>query len=232
LWQLLLGILDKGTLTLGDNQRVDFSKTIVIMTSNLGAREMSELITGGIGFAPSQAKQIAKDADIDKKIYRTAVEAARRNFSPEFMNRIDKVVVFRSLKEEHLREIVELELQNIQDHIMSASKAKFIFECSDGVKELFLKEGVDRRYGARHLKRAIERILVYPLANLVATEQVKFGDQVSVDVIPETDKLTFSKHVGDKYIFGIENSVVGPEAVAATAEGVGRPGSRGRAAHK
>src|SRR5829696_6138338 len=78
LWNLLLGILDKGTLTLGDNRKVDFSRTIIVMTSNLGAREMSEMISGGIGFAPSAGKQQQADTNIDQKIYRTAVEAARR----------------------------------------------------------------------------------------------------------------------------------------------------------
>src|SRR5881227_1821377 len=98
LWHLLLGILDKATLTLGDNRRVDFSKCMVVLTSNLGARDMAELITGGIGFAPGKGVK-HPDSEVDQKIYRTAVEAARRKFSPEFMNRIDKVVVFRSLKE-------------------------------------------------------------------------------------------------------------------------------------
>jgi ATP-dependent Clp protease ATP-binding subunit ClpB len=84
LWQLLLGILDKATLTLGDNRRVDFSRSIVVMTSNLGAREMSEMISGGIGFVQ---KAGIVDNEVDQKIYRTAVDAARRKFSPEFMNR-------------------------------------------------------------------------------------------------------------------------------------------------
>src|SRR5438046_7261510 len=109
LWQLLLGILDKATLTLGDNRRVDFSKTMIFMTSNLGAKEMSELISGGIGFAPAKNGKNPNDSEVDQKIYRTAVEAARRKFSPEFMNRIDKVVVFRSLKEHHLKQILELD---------------------------------------------------------------------------------------------------------------------------
>jgi ATP-dependent Clp protease ATP-binding subunit ClpA len=121
LWQLLLGILDKATLTLGDNRRVDFSHTMVIMTSNLGAREMSELISGGIGFAPGKGAKQVNDTEVDQKIYRTAVEAARRKFSPEFMNRIDKVVVFRSLKEHHLRLILDLELQAVQDRIMASA---------------------------------------------------------------------------------------------------------------
>ncbi len=124
LWQLLFGILDKATLTLGDNRRVDFSKTMVVMTSNLGAREMSELISGGIGFAPSKNGKNPHDTEVDQKIYRTAVEAARKKFSPEFMNRIDKVVVFRSLKEHHLRQILDLELQSVQDRIMKSAGAE------------------------------------------------------------------------------------------------------------
>src|SRR3989449_10216693 len=128
LWQLLLGILDKATLTLGDNRRVDFSHSIVIMTSNLGAREMSEMISGGIGFAP---KGQIIDNEVDQKIYRTAVEAARRKFSPEFMNRIDKVVVFRSLRDSHLRQILEIELSAVQERIMRGSGEKFVFKCTD-----------------------------------------------------------------------------------------------------
>jgi len=85
LWQLLLGILDKATLTLGDNRNVNFSNTIVIMTSNLGAREMADMISGGIGFAPSKSMTNPEDDEIDTKIYRTALEAAKRKFSPEFM---------------------------------------------------------------------------------------------------------------------------------------------------
>ena len=193
LWQLLLGILDKATLTLGDNQRVDFSRTIVIMTSNLGAREMSEMISGGIGFARAKDSKDASGPELNQKIYRTAVEAARHTFSPEFMNRIDKVVVFRSLKEQHLREILDLELQAVQDRVMTSARTKFLFHCSDGAKELLLNEGIDFRYGARHLKRAIEKFVVFPLSNLVATEQVGFGDLVFVDIAPETGELNFSK---------------------------------------
>ena len=135
LWQLLLGILDKATLTLGDNRRVDFSRSMVVMTSNLGAREMSELISGGIGFAPTKGAKNPNDTEVDQKIYRTAVEAARRKFSPEFMNRIDKVVVFRSLKEHHLRQILDLELQAVQDRIMLSAGTKFVFQCSETAKE-------------------------------------------------------------------------------------------------
>ncbi|MEO6588227.1 MAG: AAA family ATPase, partial [Pyrinomonadaceae bacterium] len=147
LWQLLLGILDKATLTLGDNRRVDFSRTVVIMTSNLGAREMSEMISGGIGFAPAKTGKNQDDNEIDTKIYRTALEAAKRKFSPEFMNRIDKVVVFRSLKEHHLRKILDIELRGVQDRITDSAGTKFIFECTTEAKEYLLGEGIDLKYG-------------------------------------------------------------------------------------
>jgi len=200
LWQLLLGILDKATLTLGDNRRVDFSRSVVIMTSNLGAREMSDMISGGIGFAPTKAGTPKEDNEIDSKIYRTALEAAKRKFSPEFMNRIDKVVVFRSLKEHHLRQILDIELRAVQDRITESAGTKFIFECTTEAKEYLLGEGIDLKYGARHLKRAIERFLVYPLSNLVATQQVETGDYVMVDYDQSKGGLLFTKHSGKMII--------------------------------
>jgi ATP-dependent Clp protease ATP-binding subunit ClpB len=190
LWQLLLGILDKGTLTLGDNTRVDFSQTIVFMTSNLGAREISELISGPMGFAPGGAAKIGAE-ELDQKIYRTAVEAARRKFSPEFMNRIDKVVVFRSLKHEELRRVLDLELDALQHRIDVGAAEEFAFVLTDAAKDLLLSEGTDRRHGARHLKRAIERFLVYPLANLSATKQVRLGDVILIDADEQRHKLAF-----------------------------------------
>jgi ATP-dependent Clp protease ATP-binding subunit ClpB len=190
LWQLLLGVLDKGRLTLGDNRQVDFSQTIIIMTSNLGAKEMSELITGSIGFAPSK-KAGLQESDLDQKIYRTAMEAARRKFSPEFMNRIDKVVVFRSLKHEQLQQILELELRAVQRRIDEGMGERFIFKVTDQGKEFLLSEGIELRYGARHLKRAIERFVVNALANLAATGQARLGDIIIVDLNAKTGKLEF-----------------------------------------
>ena len=190
LWQLLLGILDKGTLTLGDNRRVDLSQCIIIMTSNLGACEMSSLVEGSLGFAQ---KRNVLDAGFDEKINRTAVEAARRKFTPEFMNRIDKVVVFKTLRPEHLEQILEIELGTVQQRIlMAAGTNKFVFSCTETVKNLLLEEGTDPKYGARHLKRAIEKNVVFPLANLVATAQVKLGDFVRIDLGPER-RMTFMK---------------------------------------
>ena len=195
LWKLLLGILDKGTLTLGDNRRVDFSQCVIVMTSNLGAREMSGLMSAGIGFAGAQRANSASDGDsnIDEKIYRTAVQAASRNFAPEFMNRIDKVVVFHSLNEQHLRQILDLELCALQERILRSANTKFVFQCSAEVKEMLLREGIDYRYGARHLKRSIERLLVLPISNLVATGQVELGDSVYVDLDDSGCDVAFSK---------------------------------------
>ena len=222
LWQLLLGILDKATLTLGDNRRVDFSKTVVIMTSNLGAREMSDMISGGIGFAPTKAGKPQEDNEIDTKIYRTALEAAKRKFSPEFMNRIDKVVVFRSLKEHHLRQILNIELASVQDRITESAGTKFIFECTVEAKEFLLGEGIDLKYGARHLKRSIERFLVYPLSNLVATEQVETGDFVTVGFDSAKDGLTFRKQTGKMIISDTPEDVMSPEPLVKS-DAVGAP---------
>jgi ATP-dependent Clp protease ATP-binding subunit ClpA len=190
LWQLLLGILDKATLTLGDNRRVDLSSCIIIMTSNLGSAEMNGLVDGGLGFAP---KAVSVDNSLDEKINRSAVDAARRKFAPEFMNRIDKVVVFKTLRPEHLQQILEIELGMVQQRVlMTAGANQFVFNCTPQVKTFLLAEGTDPKYGARHLKRAIERHLVFPLANLVATGQVKLGDFVRVDLLGESN-LTFVK---------------------------------------
>jgi ATP-dependent Clp protease ATP-binding subunit ClpA len=223
LWQLLLGILDKATLTLGDNRRVDFSKTIVVMTSNLGAREMSDMISGGIGFAPAKNGKNPNDTDVDLKIYRTALEASKRKFSPEFMNRIDKVVVFRSLKEDHLRQILEIELAAVQNRITNSAGTKFMFSCSTDAKEFLLHEGIDFKYGARHLKRAIERFLVYPLSNLVATEQVSNGDIVSVDFDRDNNKLLFSKESGGMIVAELSEKEVKEDNRQAKSDGVGLP---------
>jgi len=222
LWQLLLGILDKATLTLGDNRRVDFSKTVVIMTSNLGAREMSDMISGGIGFAPTKTDQAKADDEIDTKIYRTALEAAKRKFSPEFMNRIDKVVVFRSLKEHHLRKILDIELTAVQDRITESAGTKFIFECTPEAKEFLLSEGIDLKYGARHLKRSVERFLVYPLSNLVATQQVETGDFVLVDFDEQKDQLMFTKQSGKMIIADIPEDPITDEPLI-SADAVGLP---------
>ena len=185
LWQLLLGVLDKATLTLGDNRRVDFSQTIIFMTSNLGAAEMDVLTMGGTGFAPPQGGAPgmpgALDANHDARVDRVAVAAARHKFSPEFMNRIDRSVVFKTLRQEHLVEILDIELSQVQQRILQSSgNHPFLFNCTREAKALLLREGYNPRYGARHLKRAIERRIVSPLAKLIATGQISMGEMIRI----------------------------------------------------
>src|SRR2546430_9679331 len=147
LWQLLLGILDKATLTLGDNRRVDLSQCLIVMTSNLGAHEMDDLMTGGLGFGNTR-KAGHMDAALDDKINRTAQDAARRKFSPEFMNRIDKVVVFKTLRPEHLELILEIELGMVQQRILQATgNSQFVFSCTPAVKHFLLQQRTDPNYG-------------------------------------------------------------------------------------
>jgi len=190
LWQLLLGMLDKATLTLGDNRRVDLSQTVIFMTSNLGGGEITELMEGGMGFVQPKDKPIA---GLDEKVERTAIEAARRKFSPEFMNRLDKVVVFHPLHRNQLEEVLEIELGQVQQRVLETARGQFLFRVTSAAREFLLTEGTDQRYGARHLKRAIERNIVYPLANLLATEQVHIGDLICIDFNKKESCLTFTR---------------------------------------
>jgi len=190
LWQLLLGMLDKATLTLGDNRRVDLSQTVIFMTSNLGGGEITELMQGGMGFIQPRDKPIS---GLDQKVERTAIEAARRKFSPEFMNRLDKVVVFHPLQRNQLEEVLEIELAQVQQRVLETARGQFLFRVTSAAREFLLTEGTDQRYGARHLKRAIERNIVYPLANLLATEQVHIGDLLCIDFDKIEACLTFTR---------------------------------------
>jgi ATP-dependent Clp protease ATP-binding subunit ClpB len=197
-WNLLLGILDKATLTLGDNRRVDFSRAISFLTSNLGAAEMNSLLRPNLGFAARQAERehIAGvlDAKMNEKMSRAGVEAARRNFTPEFMNRIDRTVVFKPLGTPELHRILDLELRSVQDRILCATGSNAMtFSLNADARAFLLKEGTDERYGARHLKRAIERNLVQPMSNLMATGQVQNGDRLTIDFDQERLRLMFLK---------------------------------------
>src|SRR6202021_268602 len=167
---------------------VDLSHTVIFLTSNLGGGEITELMNGGMGFIQQKDKP---EAGLDQKVERTAVEAARRKFSPEFMNRLDKVVVFHPLRREQLEEVLEIELSQVQQRVLETAKGQFLFRVTTPGKEFLLQEGTDQRYGARHLKRSIERHVVYPLANLLATEQVHLGDLVCIDWDQTQDRLTF-----------------------------------------
>lgn len=188
LWNLLLGILDKATLTLGDGRRVNFSHAMIFLTSNLGAAAMEELLRPRLGFAPAMAR-----GPRDLKIERAGLEAARRKFTPEFINRLDKIVVFRPLGEPQLREILEIELRMVQKRVFQSPNAgPFLFKVTRPAKEYLLREGANEKYGARHLKRAVERLLVEPIANLIASGQVREGDVLRVDFDAAKGRMLFT----------------------------------------
>jgi ATP-dependent Clp protease ATP-binding subunit ClpA len=181
LWNLLLGILDKATLTLGDNRRVDFSRCMIFLTSNLGAREIESLALPKLGFAPAAAAADAGNSA--QQVSRAGVEAARRRFSPEFMNRLTRIVAFSPLGQQELRGILALELEAVRDRIHRATGSVSVgLEVSEEGHEFLLQQGTDPRYGARHLKRTVERLVVQPLASLIATGQIQPGDRVQIEL--------------------------------------------------
>ncbi len=197
LWNLLLGILDKGVLTLGDNRTVDFSRAMIFMTGNLGAREMDAMLKPRMGFnalAVSAGASDGPDQELRERMNRSATEAARRKFTPEFINRLDKIVVFQPLGLSELRRIVDIELEAVQRRIATQPPDRaFAFEVTEAGKQFLLEQGTDVRYGARHLKRSIERLLVQPLAGLIASGQVSGGDLISVDHKADSPAMAFSR---------------------------------------
>jgi len=208
LWNLLLGVLDKATLTLGDNRRVDFSRAMIFMTSNLGAAEMGSILRPNLGFAASDTERRAAsgvtDEDLNAKVSRAGLEAARRKFTPEFINRIDKVVVFRSLGSVELGRILTIELNQLQQRVFnSPGTTPFVFNVTPSAREFLLREGTDMKYGARHLKRAIERALVHPLSNLIASDQVHGGDCLRVEFDPDQNALAFVKEAENMPVFAM-----------------------------
>jgi ATP-dependent Clp protease ATP-binding subunit ClpA len=188
-WQLLPGILDKATLTLGDNRRVDLSQTMIFLTANLGGGEITDLMTGGMGFVQPGDKREDK---LDVKVEQTAQAAAKKKFSPEFMNRLDKVVMFHPLRQEQLEKILEIELGMAQQRVLDTGRGQFLFRVTPAARNFLLKEGTDMNYGARHLKRAIEKHVVFPPANLLATEQVHFGDMLAIDWDERDQSIAFT----------------------------------------
>jgi ATP-dependent Clp protease ATP-binding subunit ClpB len=198
LWNLLLGILDRATLTLGDNRRVDFSQTMIFMTSNVGASEIGAMFQPRMGFSSGETERKHQAGEVDQalrdKITRAGVEAERRKFSPEFVNRLDKTIVFRPLSAEDLRQILTIELNAVQERVFSAQNlSPFVITVTEPARDYLLQEGTDLKYGARHLKRAIDRLLVHPLSSLVATGQISGGDLIRVDSDGIPGRLTFFK---------------------------------------
>jgi ATP-dependent Clp protease ATP-binding subunit ClpA len=199
---------------------------MIFMTSNLGAAEMSSILRPNLGFASGELERKRAEGLVDDgmttKISRAGVEAARKKFTPEFMNRIDKTVVFRPLGETELRKILGLELNILQQRIFnSPTGAPFVFSVTDGARDYLLREGTDMKYGARHLKRAIDRSLVHPISNLIATEQIRGGDLIRVDFDPIQARMTFFKEAEDMPAYAmvqmVDTSTTAPMTMSASA---------------
>ena len=185
--RLLLGVLDKGILRLGDNSVVNFEKSLVFLTSNLGAREMMKEIRPDFGF---QAGMAGARADLSAKLQNIALAAVRKKFSPEFVNRIDCVITYQPLTVESLAAIVDHQIQDLQNHVNTRLGNRcFTIEVPFETRQWLIEKGTSSEYGARELNRTIHRNLTQPLATMVATGQIEPASRVRVEINGEGDGL-------------------------------------------
>jgi CheY-like chemotaxis protein len=185
--RLLLGVLDKGILRLGDNSTVNFEKSLVFLTSNLGAREMMREINPEFGF---QSVRTAERVDLTSKLQGIGLGAVRKRFSPEFVNRIDCIITYQPLTPESLSAILDQQIVDLQAHVNTRlGNRSFALDVPFEARQYLLKKGTSAEYGARELNRTIHRYLTQPLATMVATNQIPPGARVRVDVNDAEDKL-------------------------------------------
>ncbi len=185
--RLLLGVLDKGILRLGDNSTVNFEKSLVFLTSNLGAREMLREINPDFGF---QSVRGVERTDLTSKLQNIALVAVRKRFSPEFVNRIDCIITYQPLSAESLAAILDKQIADLQNHVNTRlGNRSFTLEVPPESRQFLLRKGTSSEYGARELNRTIHRHLTQPLATLVATNQVSPGARVGVEVAEDGEKL-------------------------------------------
>jgi ATP-dependent Clp protease ATP-binding subunit ClpB len=161
---VLLQLLDDGRLTDGKGRTVDFKNTVVIMTSNLGSQYIAEAASGG--------------AELGEGVRRAVTEALRAHFRPEFLNRIDEIIFFHALSREHLKEIIDIQLRGLMKRL---EERKIHVELTDAAKDRLVTEGYDPTYGARPLKRTIQRLVLDPLALRVLEGHFLEGDRVRID---------------------------------------------------
>jgi ATP-dependent Clp protease ATP-binding subunit ClpA len=185
--RLLLGVLDKGILRLGDNTMVNFEKSLVFLTSNLGAREMMKELNPDFGF---QSAKPAEHADLTSKLQAIALVAVRKKFSPEFVNRIDCIITYQPLTPESLAAILEQQISDLQSHVNTRlGNRSFALDVPFEARQFLLRKGTSAEYGARELNRTIHRYLTQPLATMVATNMVNPGARVRVEVSEDAEKL-------------------------------------------
>lgn len=187
--RLLLGVLDKAVLRLGDNATVSFERTMIFLTSNLGAEAMRKLLHPDFGFE----QMVGPGAKPAAKLDGVGLNAVKRKFSPEFVNRIDSVITYRPLGARALEEIVDQQIEALERHIGNRLMDRaFSIEVSARARAFLLQEGTSDEYGARELKRTILRHLTQPLAAMVASGEVSPGDVVSIDAAEDGNRLTLA----------------------------------------
>src|SRR5690349_18132601 len=185
--RLLLGVLDKGILRLGDNSQVNFEKSLVFLTSNLGAREMMREINPDFGF---QSVKGMERSDLTSKLQNIALVAVRKRFSPEFVNRIDCIITYQPLTAESLSAILDHHITDLQNHVNTRLGSRsFALEVPFESRQWLLQKGTSPEYGARELNRTIHRHLTQPLATMVAANQIAAGGRVRVEVSEDGEKL-------------------------------------------
>jgi ATP-dependent Clp protease ATP-binding subunit ClpA len=193
--RLLLGVLDKATLRLGDNTAVSFEKSLVFLTSNLGAREMLKEINPDFGFQAGMKKE---RQDLTGKLQAIGLAAVRKKFSPEFVNRIDAVVTYQPLDAESLAAILEHQIRQLQNHVNNRLGQRcFTIEVPKESREFLLKAGTSAQYGARELNRTVHRQLTQPLATMVATGQIPAGGKIRVDLLADKSGLVIHAEPSD-----------------------------------
>jgi len=180
-FNLLLQVLDDGHMTDGLGRKIDFKNTIIIMTSNIGARQLAEFGTG-VGFGTkSQADQIVENSKV------VIQNALRKAFSPEFLNRVDDMIIFHSLKREDIHKIIDLELSKLYGRITNLG---YSIEMSDKAKDYICEKGYDEKFGARPLKRAIQKFIEDPLAEEIVKSNLNEGDKILLDIVEGAQELT------------------------------------------
>ncbi len=192
--RLLLGVLDKGLLRLGDNTSVTFENSIIFMTSNLGAAAMMKELGSGFGFQ----REGVTDEDRSRKLAAIGDQAVRRNFSPEFINRLDSTVTYEPLSKAAMEQILDLQLAKLDDHIRHRLGLRsFTLDVRPEARAYLLERGVSAQFGARELKRTIHRQLLQPLASFILAGRIRPGSNVRIALATGGESLTFSQRLYD-----------------------------------
>jgi len=189
LWNLLLGILEDGTVILGNNEEVDFRQSVIILTTNVGSESMgAHLGQSHIGFS-SGLDMVQMDRDIED----AAMREAKKVFPFEFINRFDDIITYHTLKEQHLFEILDILIGQIHQRSLRCAEP-FLLEVTTDAKRWLVDKGTDVQYGARPLRRMVEKKVITPISHLICSDQIRKGDLITVDV--RDDEMIFHKEAG------------------------------------